>query len=80
MGWAIQKNCATLIGQIHEAVVTESVRPYEVSQSEHGTKFKFRIPVKGPNGKTKNVVAVYQIDNGSMVPRMITNYLERGRR
>lgn len=26
------------------------------------------------NGKTKNVIAVYQIDNGQSVPRMITNY------
>ena len=32
--------------------------------------------VTGPNGKTKNVIAVYQIDKGSNTPRLITNYLE----
>ena len=30
----------------------------------------------GPNGKTKNVIAVYQIDKGSSTPRLVTNYVE----
>ena len=42
----------------------------------YGTKYKFRIPVRGPNGKIKNVIAVYQIDKGSSIPRLITNYME----
>ena len=41
-----------------------------------GTKYKFRIPVKGINGMIKNVIAVYQIDAGSEIPRLITNFLE----
>ena len=32
--------------------------------------------VTGPNGKTKNVIAVYQIDKGSNTPRLVTNYVE----
>ncbi|MBQ9046833.1 MAG: hypothetical protein IJ120_02925 [Solobacterium sp.] len=70
-----KENADGLISQVHD-YVTAGKKPYEVSQSEYGTKFKFRIPVTGPNGKTKNVIAVYQIDNGQSVPRMITNYLE----
>lgn len=71
----IKENADGLISQIHE-YVTSGNRPYEVTQSEHGSKYKFRIPVVGPNGKTKNVIAVYIIDKGQSTPRMITNYLE----
>lgn len=70
-----RENADGLISQVHD-YVTSGNKPYEVSQSDYGTKYKFRIPVTGPNGKTKNVIAVYQIDNGQSVPRMITNYLE----
>jgi len=30
-------------------------------------------------GQIKNVIAVYQIDKGSQIPRMITNYVEKKR-
>ena len=75
LGYTAQ-NADSLIFQIHSAVTEGKSRPYEVSKSEYGTKYKYRIGVKGPNGKTKNVIAVYQIDNGSTTPRLITNYLE----
>lgn len=68
-------NAGGLIKQIHDYVASGK-KPYEVSQTEYGTKYKFRIPVTGPNGKTKNVIAVYQIDKGTSIPRLITNYLE----
>ena len=68
-------NASGLISQVLD-YVTSGNRPYEVSQSRYGTKYKYRIPVTGPNGNTKNVIAVYQIDNGRSIPRLITNYLE----
>lgn len=68
-------NASGLISQVHNYVASGNP-PYEVSQSQYGTKFKYRIPVTGPNGNTKNVIAVYQIDNGQSMPRLITNYLE----
>ena len=68
-------NAEGLIKQIND-YVTGGNKPYDVSQSKYGTKYKYRIPVTGPNGKTKNVIAVYQIDNGSSIPRLITNYVE----
>lgn len=74
-----KNNASGLISQVHNAV-TSGLNPYEVSQSNFGTKYKYRIPVTGPNGKTKNVIAVYQIDKGTTKPRMITNYLEKGRK
>lgn len=74
-----KSNASGLISQVHDAV-TSGLKPYEVNQSNYGTKYKYRIPVTGPNGKTKNVIAVYQIDKGTNKPRMITNYLEKGKR
>ena len=71
-----KNNSASLIKQIHDTVVSGKVKPYDVSVSQFGTKYKYRISVTGPNGKTKNVIAVYQIDSGGSIPRLITNYLE----
>ena len=67
-------NASGLISQVHN-YVTSGNPPYEVSQSQYGTKYKYRIPVTGPNGNTKNVIAVYQVDNGRPTTRLITNYL-----
>ena len=72
-------NADELIKQIDDAVKNESVSPITVTETEYGTKYKYSIPVKGANGQIKNVIAVYQIDSGSQVPRMITNYVERKR-
>jgi len=71
-----KQNADGLISQIHSAVTTGTVKPYDISQTKYGVKYKYRIPVTGPNGQTKNVIAVYQIDNGNGTPRLITNYLE----
>ena len=68
-----------LIEQIDDAVKNESVSPITFTETEYGMKYKYSIPVKGANGQIKNVIAVYQIDRGSQVPRMITNYVERKR-
>ncbi len=45
--------------------------------TEFGPRYTFEIPVTGPNGNTKTVVVVYQIDNDSGIPRLITNYLKK---
>ena len=69
-------NAVELQEKIHNSVSSGAINPYSISETEYGTKFKFRISITGPNGKTKNVIAVYQIDKGSTVPRLITNYVE----
>lgn len=71
-----RENADGLISQVHE-YVTAGNKPYDIEQTEYGIKYRFRIPVTGPNGKTKNVIAVYQIDKGKSIPRMVTNYLEK---
>lgn len=71
-----KSNAGELKNQIENSVKSGVIKPYEVTKSEYGIKYKYRIPVKGPNGKTKNVIAVYQIDKGTNTPRLITNYLE----
>ena len=72
-----KSNAKTLIEQIDNAVKSGSVSPIEIAESEFGTKYKYRIPIKGANGLIKNVIAVYQIDNDAKIPRMITNYVEK---
>ena len=71
-----KSNAEALISQIDAAVRSGTNSPIEIISSEFGTKYKFRIPVKGINGMIKNVIAVYQIDAGSEIPRLITNFLE----
>ena len=53
--------------------------PYSVETTQYGTKYSYRFHIKGPNGKIKYVIAVYQINNlpNLGTPRMITNYLEK---
>ena len=70
-----KSNYHSLVAQIHNAV-TSGTSPYQVTENEYGTKYKYRIEVTGPNGRTKNVIAVYQVDKGFDIPRLITNYLE----
>ena len=72
-----KSNADTLIDQIDSAVRNGDVSPIEIVETEYGAKYKYRIPVKGINGQIKNVMAVYQIDKGTRIPRMITNYVER---
>lgn len=71
-----KENAVELRDKIHAAVTSGSICPYEIETSNYGAKYKYRIPITGPNGKTKNVIAVYQIDSGADEPRLITNYLE----
>ncbi|MDO4605645.1 MAG: hypothetical protein Q4B23_06680 [Helcococcus sp.] len=63
-----KKNASSLIEQIHNSVTKGKSKPVSISSNQFGTKYKYEIPVKGPNGKTKIVVAVYQIDKNSNTP------------
>lgn len=75
-----QDNADELRKAIHDKIISGRVSPYEIEQFQYGVKYKFRVPVTGPNGKTKYVIAVYQIDNGEVTPRMVTNYLDKERK
>lgn len=69
-----------LMNQTHTAVLSGKTVHYEVSLSEYRTKHEYRIPVVGKNGRTKKVLAVYQIDKSSMIQGMITNIPESKRK
>ena len=73
-----QDNASSLIMQIDDAVKKGKLDPISIEQSQYGVKYIYSIPVTGPNNKTKNVKAVYQLDNGSHTPRLITNYVDKG--
>lgn len=72
-----KENANLLINQIHGSVTEGKVNPISIQSNNYGTKYKYEIPVKGPNGKTKIIVAVYQIDKNTSIPRLITNYVKK---
>lgn len=72
-----KSNAEQLRSAIHNAIVSGKYEPYDIERGKTGIKYKYKIPVKGSNGKTKNVIAVYQIDDGQENPRMVTNYLDK---
>lgn len=41
-----------------------------------GSRYEVDVPIKGPNGKEGTLVTVWQYDNGSTVPRLVTNFLK----
>ena len=75
-----QNSTEELRKAIHDKITSGEISPYEIERFQYGVKYKFRVPVTGPNGKTKYVIAVYQIDNGEVTPRMVTNYLDKERK
>lgn len=72
-----KENANSLINQIHVNVTEGKIHPISIQSNNYGTKYKYEIPVKGANGKTKIVVAVYQIDKNAIIPRLITNYVKK---
>jgi uncharacterized protein YukE len=48
----------------------------EGRQSVFGRRFEVEIPITGPNGRPGTLFTVWQVDSGSAVPRMITNWLK----
>lgn len=72
-----KKNADLLIKQIHTNVTKGKIKPISIKSSNYGTKYKYEIPIVGANGKTKIVVAVYQVDKNTDIPRLITNYVKK---
>lgn len=71
-----QSNYLLLKQQIVEKVNSGSANLIKIENDSYGTKYSYELPITGPNGKTKTVVVVYQIDKGKNIPRMMTNYLK----
>lgn len=45
-------------------------------RSEYGQRFETEYLIVGPNGRRGTVFAVWQIDRGSRIPRLVTNLLK----
>ena len=63
--------------QIISKVNGGTAKIVKTQDTEFGPRYTFEILVKGPNGSTKTVVVVYQVDNDRGIPRLITNYLKK---
>lgn len=68
-------NYESLISQISDAIHGGEARMFEISNTQYGLRYSFYVSVTGPNGQTKDVVVVYQIDPGEGLPRLLTNYV-----
>jgi|GEM_PF-1118349 len=73
-----KNNFASLKQQIINEVNNGNAHLIKIQKTEYGMRYTYEIPIKGINGKTKVVVAVYQIDkDGNGIPRLITNHLKK---
>ncbi|MFQ6043636.1 MAG: DUF6883 domain-containing protein [Candidatus Poribacteria bacterium] len=45
-------------------------------QTFYGLRYEVRTEIVGPNGKTGTLVTLWQYDIGTLVPRLVTNWLE----
>lgn len=68
-------NGQLLIDAIQNAVSSGEYSPVRVKESPYGMRYEYEILIKGPNGQTKKVLAVFQLSPGSTKPVLITNYL-----
>lgn len=72
-----KENYHSLKKQIHEEIISGKAKLIGISKNIYeDIKYEYLINVKGPNGKTANVLVVYGISKINSKPRMITNYVE----
>ena len=72
-----KNNYFSLKNQIHESIVSGKAKLVTISKNTYGDiKYQYIIKIKGANGNTADVVAVYGINKKNGKPRMITNYVK----
>lgn len=49
---------------------------YKSKNNPYGIRFKVTITIKGFNEKQGNLITIWQLDQGRMIPRLITNWIE----
>jgi hypothetical protein len=47
-----------------------------VGDDEYGQRYRTEVVMVGPNGGQGSLVAIWQVDAGTVTPRLITNWLE----
>jgi hypothetical protein len=63
-----------VIRQVREQL--ESLPAQAGKETGFGRRFEVSVPITGPNGRTGTLFTVWQFDQGSTTPRMITNLLK----
>ncbi len=72
-----KENYHSLKNQIHESIVSGKAKLVNISKNTYGDiKYQYIINIKGTNGRTADVVAVYGVNKKNGKPRMITNYVK----
>ena len=64
------ENWGTFSDQIFDKLQTSEISKYEVTQ--YGTRYKVPMRIDGLKGKNMVINTVWQVDNGTDVPRLIT--------
>ncbi|MBD2021648.1 hypothetical protein H6F43_15820 [Leptolyngbya sp. FACHB-36] len=44
--------------------------------NRYGPRFEVRVVIRGANGREGTLVTIWQLDRGTEIPRLITNWLE----
>ncbi len=63
-----------VISQLKQQLIDAPAIPGQTST--YGLRFKVEVMLRGVNGRQGCLITVWQIDNGSEIPRLITNWLE----
>jgi uncharacterized protein YukE len=63
-----------VMDQVRDELPDLPAQPTKVTP--FGSRYEVDVPIKGPNGKEGTLVTVWQYDNGSTAPRLVTNFLK----
>lgn len=53
-----------------------AAEPVDREETPYGARYTTETPITGPNGRRRTIVCVWQYDQGSDTPRMLTNWVE----
>ena len=69
-----ERGAQNLIDQIRQQLPSLTAKSQR--STNYGHRFQVDVPIIGPNEKTGTLVTIWQVDNGTAIPKLITNWLE----
>ena len=63
-----------VVRQLHRALL--STTAYKSKNNPYGIRFEVTITIRGLNGRTGDLITIWQIDRDKTVPRLITNWVK----
>ena len=70
------KHLDDYVGQSKIRDQLETLPAQAGKETGFGRRFEVSVPITGPNGRKGTLFTVWQFDQGSTTPRMITNLLK----